>query len=410
MVEIVGPPLPPKRKRNRTPLYPSRVIPLNFSYEKVRFLGNEEISRDKVNSKLTGALALPGHASGLRKGRSWRIPTDRRRGMVCPISLSGSLEQDLRSGYSTSYLGQYPPVRSGPDLISCDYVNANGIPRTDLNISNRCSTQVLNNLTRGQLQLGADAAEAKKTAVMIAKGAKDILTAYSAVKHGKWGEVLKILGISRHSFKKSRKDISGRWLELQYGWLPTLGTISDGIALNQRRAAETKLPMRVIRNITDPYHLEIISSLYPGTKIYNKGTRGCRIILWYTILDDDAHLLSQLGVNNPFSIGWELLPFSFVLDWFMPVGEVLSAWSATSGLKFISGTKTWRVTGSAECITDWEAEYGNGYKGTSRAVYSYDGYDRISLSTWPYTFLYVKSPFSGRHITNAIALINQRWK
>lgn len=50
-----------------------------------------------------------------------------------------------------------------------------------------------------------------------------------------------------------------------------------------------------------------------------------------------------LGLNVPLQIAWELVPFSFVMDWFLPVGEVLSRFepkrffgSLSAGIRFVS--------------------------------------------------------------------------
>lgn len=42
--------------------------------------------------------------------------------------------------------------------------------------------------------------------------------------------------------------------------------------------------------------------------------------------DDISRLLSELGVDRPLSAGWELIPFSFMLDWFINVGDTIRAW------------------------------------------------------------------------------------
>jgi hypothetical protein len=49
---------------------------------------------------------------------------------------------------------------------------------------------------------------------------------------------------------------------------------------------------------------------------------------------------NRLGVINPLAIAWELYPFSFVIDWFVPIGSVLTAATATAGLEFVSGHTT----------------------------------------------------------------------
>jgi hypothetical protein len=47
----------------------------------------------------------------------------------------------------------------------------------------------------------------------------------------------------------------------------------------------------------------------------------------------DLALASQLGVVNPASIAWELIPFSFIVDWFLNVGDFLNQFSDFLGLR-----------------------------------------------------------------------------
>lgn len=47
--------------------------------------------------------------------------------------------------------------------------------------------------------------------------------------------------------------------------------------------------------------------------------------------------LSQLGLANPIATIWELFPLSFVIDWFLPIGDFLSALTGPLGTAFVSG-------------------------------------------------------------------------
>jgi hypothetical protein len=47
--------------------------------------------------------------------------------------------------------------------------------------------------------------------------------------------------------------------------------------------------------------------------------------------------LSNHDLINPLSIGWEVIPYSFVVDWFAPIGNTLSSLTATAGLDFLGG-------------------------------------------------------------------------
>lgn len=396
-----------KNRNTRTPLYPFQPRPFILNYTEETRWKHETISQQSVTQEILPTITRSGSRSGLRRGTHWRFPTTRSRSQLVVTDVSGErLTEDSTYLHTTNCRGQFPPLWI--NLTDTDFVNRSGGPVSDYNIEQRLNADVMNKLTDGALQLGADLGEAKTTLSMIAKTSIDVITSLRALKRGNVRDALKPLGIARHSFKNSSRDVSGRWLELQYGWLPLLNTIHDAVELNRKRAREGKLPMRVARTITTPFHSEYQPRGLPYSTSCS-GQRSCRIIMWYTIEDDRRHLLAQLGLNNPASIAWELTPYSFLFDWFVPVGNVLNAWSASSGLKFISATRTWRVSGTSTITTDWSKK-SSLYSGISSASLRFDGYTRQALRSWPYPFFYWKSPFSTKHVLNAIALINQRWK
>jgi len=47
--------------------------------------------------------------------------------------------------------------------------------------------------------------------------------------------------------------------------------------------------------------------------------------------------LEQFGLANPAALAWELIPFSFVADWFVGVGDYLNAQTALLGLTVVDG-------------------------------------------------------------------------
>lgn len=47
---------------------------------------------------------------------------------------------------------------------------------------------------------------------------------------------------------------------------------------------------------------------------------GCQI----TVTNPNAFLANQMGMVNPVAIAWALVPFSFIVDWFVNVGNVLN--------------------------------------------------------------------------------------
>jgi hypothetical protein len=70
-----------------------------------------------------------------------------------------------------------------------------------------------------------------------------------------------------------------------------------------------------------------------------------------------ADLPGLFGLVNPFEVAWEIVPFSFVADWFLPIGRYLSALDVPLRFEHIGGSKGWRMQEMAT-TTPTYATYG----------------------------------------------------
>jgi hypothetical protein len=122
-------------------------------------------------------------------------------------------------------------------------------------------------------------------------------------------------------------------------------------------------------------------------------------------------MFSQLGLTSPISLGWELIPFSFVIDWFLPIGAALNAASAFDGLTFHSGYKAYRTEKRSQIDynlsdTSTDATYDRKEQisgsGTGTSIH----YTRTKLTSFPSARVpTVKNPVSLIHAANAVALV-----
>jgi hypothetical protein len=119
--------------------------------------------------------------------------------------------------------------------------------------------------------------------------------------------------------------------------------------------------------------------------------------------------INSLGLTNPIAVAWELVPFSFAVDWFLPVGNTLSALTAGQGLTWLGGYITKRVYRAVSIrhktgpITAWVTCTDPGH-------YRERGFEfqTIALTGFPYARFYVdETPYSTPRAVNALALVRQ---
>jgi len=213
--------------------------------------------------------------------------------------------------------------------------------------------------------------ERKQTAHLLQTSINRLATVALAIRNGKLGHAARVMGLgskggkiigrnrSYPEFIGAQKDnLANIWLEFTYGWKPLLADIygaTEHLAYlyNARRALRASA-----RESQSQYKLGFLkgtaSGPYSGLNVWGEFSDSVfesrsKVILEFT--EDDTWLdsLSRTGITNPALLTWELLPYSFVVDWLIPVGDYLSCIDAGSGLRFKRGmcytvTKQFDVT------------------------------------------------------------------
>lgn len=165
---------------------------------------------------------------------------------------------------------------------------------------------------------------------MVKKNALKLVHAYSLLKKGKWRQFQRTLGITAKRPKSRQDNIPSLWLEYSYGWAPLLSDIYT--MLDNTFDVPGAFVRKVYRKTVN------YSGEYVGT--YNKcslsGSVSCRgvAVAWVSVDVPAIQAISQYGVTNPLAVAWEAVPFSFVVDWFAPIGDFINSLGATAGLTF----------------------------------------------------------------------------
>lgn len=282
----------------------------------------------------------------------------------------------------------------------------------DLSLLNKLAEEIKGHA----FDLGINMAEAHKSYGMILTNLRSVGSALVAIKHGNPSRAARALGVSRQGRSSqlreairgrglrplTAKDISGRWLELQYGWRPLLDQ-----AYEAGKALEAATQQRSLRFSASSQRKKLVD-LGDGT-FYQMWTEAKVRVKIIAELYEDISFARAMGLTNPAAIAWEIVPYSFVVDWFVPVGSYLSAWGVIPALKgrFLTISQgSWK--GSRFVKTSpfplWRPATGYGLQ---RSRFVIDRVPSTNLSVPAPTFKKVPQALSPAHLKNAVALIHQ---
>lgn len=204
-----------------------------------------------------------------------------------------------------------------------------------------------------QLNLGLFFAQADKSLQTVTTAATRIYAMTKALKRGRLGDAYRALGIQHPREgvrlkpgerrypppKRVRDNASSYFLEMQYGWQPILNDAYGAAQKIASLANEEKEFFRVrhrggsevVRNY------DLVPHPLRPLKLLDIDSLKFEATVKFRADDKWIAMASSLGLTNPMLIAWDVVPFSFVIDWFIPVGNYLESISAFHGLEFLEG-------------------------------------------------------------------------
>lgn len=314
-----------------------------------------------------------------------------------------------------AYLGEY--YASDPNYSSIS-MPRNGATYTGLggcglynenDVTAAVESAALSKFRSNDVNMSTTIAESMETANYIASIASDVFKFLRAVKTAR-PSLVKSFIYKRFSIPR-RQRLRGAnlttaklWLEYNYAIKPLVGDInnylrlySEGIITNNDNDRPWIVSGRSRRLLTVRRTSETSDVRHTAEAYVTVTTK-----LFATV--DNAGLLarSQLGITQSDLLlaAWEIVPFSFVLDWAIPIGDFIEAHLATQGLKYRSGYTSIRVRELGYTMpVDMKAST---YSATFTSVC--DWYWRRLLTSFPLPVLQFKDPRSYSHIMTAASL------
>lgn len=198
-----------------------------------------------------------------------------------------------------------------------------------------------NSLSALQAQLGdtsgwgENLATAKESIGTVERRALQLVRAANAIRKCNFGSAANILGVAKpRNLKQGAKAFADNFLEYHFGWQPAIADIHSSLkTLTQTDFGGRKLVGKAHQHFT--YRGE-----YDWTHWSADWTITVKCGCNATITNESAYLANQLGVLNPLAVAWELVPFSFVVDWFANVGQVVGSLTGFVGVSIADAYTT----------------------------------------------------------------------
>lgn len=140
-----------------------------------------------------------------------------------------------------------------------------------------------------------------------------------------------------NSLKRGSKDLANNILEMSFGWMPL---ISDIYAAHKILTGPVP-PQRVQAYSQQSYAVTLTAS--SNLRYIHSGYVGCKIGADIRVDNYNLHLANKLGLVNPLAVMYEVIPWSFVVNYFINVEEYLNQWTADAGVSWTNPYHTYTL-------------------------------------------------------------------
>lgn len=235
----------------------------------------------------------------------------------------------------------------------------------DSQVYNNALSDLWENVRKTDINLALTIGEGRETARMFPRGS-----------------IYKLLTTARRAKREwlmnPSKKLSEVWLSYKYGWGPCLQDVYNYLKWTYD-LPERGIPVRGRSRTVWKENKPVYDYGDPTPHCTLKGEQGrlCEVKIWLDVGNNSLYNTNRITSLNPLSIAWELVPLSFVADWFIDVGGYLQNMEAAlgAGLSFKRGYVSEVCWANGSCRYDWDSVTPWGY-------YYYNQYTSASYQVW----------------------------
>lgn len=223
----------------------------------------------------------------------------------------------------------------------------------------------------------------------------------------------RVRNYSQQSNVTLQKWSSDAWLELQFGWKPLIDDVYNTAQFATKQLSGEYFPALTLRGRSDVVIRGCESAVTNGSNsdyfLSNHMLRVEATIVARFRVGAGLNLANAFGLDNPLSILWDLVPFSFVVDWFLPIKRYLDNLSALNELELIHCHQSLKTVDTYSVKSVQTRNGGNSFEADNGRVL----YERTRVATIPPETFEIPDP--GKLIDSwkfgtAYSLLEQRKK
>lgn len=284
-------------------------------------------SQTGIPGSSTNSVAADWHYRGWKHTKGENFSPLPFRGYRCYGNLVRGIKPALPPGYVTS------PTFEDGFYFNRLWAEAPSLPQEVILAQNRAWDRLMDKVKGDTSSLAAAAAERRETFDMVANRVMGLYRAYKALRKGDFRRFLRELSVDPKRKHRSRvrtgaNEAAGIWLEYWFGWSPTIQDIGSAIfALDVNPVLSS-----VVERAGSSVNLPDVTWDKGDRVMFDSGRGVVRHGARFTLVNSNLFLANRLGLVNPVSVAWELVPFSFVVDWFSHLGSYLQSFTDLAGL------------------------------------------------------------------------------
>lgn len=156
------------------------------------------------------------------------------------------------------------------------------------------------------------------------------------------------------TWSQLKREAQSFWLLLRYGIRPLCYDLVNALKALDKIGMKTRTRFAYQRTLSGTTEERFRYDLGHGTsigyrvKVTRNVSSSSGILVQPLFLTEN--LVTVIGTGSFVTAAWELVPFSFVVDWFTNIGKVLSSWAPSVTVVPLT---SWTVLRSATTIEGW---------------------------------------------------------